>query len=80
MKYTKEIIKKMIDEFLQSHSILQVTNFFRFRYKKDEDFKAFIDDPNTTFGDKLAQRLYNIYYNISEWPKCEYEKCNNKSN
>lgn len=78
MEYTKEIVKQLIDDFLKTHSILLVTNYFFGLYRKDEAFKNFIDDPSTTFGDTLAQRLYNIYYDISEWPKCAYEKCSNK--
>ncbi len=78
MIYTKEIIKQKVDEYLQTHSLLQIINCFNSLYKKDEDFRKFIDDPNTTFGDSMSQRIYNIYYGINEWPKCAYEKCNNK--
>lgn len=78
MIYNKEIVKKLIEEFLNNGSELQVTNHFFGLYKKDEDFRKFIDDPFITFGNSLAQKLYNIYYDITEWPMCAYENCNNR--
>ena len=77
MVYTKESLKKMIKKVIDERSEMKVTNVFNGLYKKDKDFRKFIDDPQTTFGDTLAQRLFNIYYGIKEWPKCKYEKCKN---
>ena len=78
MPYTKEILRAQIDEYLKTHQLKRVPFHFIFICKKDEKLREFIEDPSTTFGTSFSQRLYNIYHDIQESPKCAYEKCNNE--
>lgn len=72
----KDKIINTINEILKTKEIKYVPGIMRSLCKKNKEMYNFIFS-TFTFGNSFSQRLYNIYYDIKEWPVCEYEHCNN---
>ena len=70
-------IKNLINELLKNYELKRIPTIVYSKCKTNKELKNFIFDDKNTFGENFSQRLYNIFYDIKEWPKCEYNNCNN---